>query len=139
MRWRGGARIATAAAAGVLVAGCELVGVSTPSATFEQGAEHLPGPGVVEITGDPSVAPSPLTVEYVLSDGSIAPAPETINAGDAISLSTWGNPGLQRLRVNGTVCAGSYSIESDRRTEVTLRVGPGGCQTVVKGIGPLAS
>ena len=119
--------------------GCDRLGLPTPEPTFAPGHEQLPGPGLVMIVGEPSTASSNLKIEYVLPDGSVVPARESIHAGDEIKASTWNNPGQLQLIVNSRRCSGVIDVESDRRTDVTLRIAPSGCEASVQRTVPLPS
>lgn len=73
------------------------------------------------------------------ADAEIFARSETIKTGDVIEASTWSNPGRYHLLVNEVVCSGDFPITGDRLTEVIVRIGPAGCESVVTSIGPLPS
>lgn len=102
--------------------------------------DELPGAGLVVISGDPALAALDLSIRYVSPQGEVSAASVEVRAGETIAASAWDVPGSHLLEVNGVVCEGSYEIETDRLTEVTLVVLDGaGCETIERSIGPLPS
>lgn len=91
------------------------------------------------IAGDPPRASDDLVIQFADADAEIFAPSENIKTGDVIEASTWSNPGQYYLLVNDEVCSGGFPIAGERLTEVTLRIGPAGCETVVTGIRPLPS
>ena len=102
--------------------------------------EGQPGPGLVVIRGDPPEAAVDLTIRYVSPQGEVSHASAEVRSGATIEASTWGLPGSHLLEVNGVVCEGSYEIETDRLTEVTLVIlDDAACEAFERAIGPLPS
>ena len=111
--------------------------VPTDPTTFEPGVEHLPEPGRVAIRGDPEAATEDLLIQYTTPDGGVSAQSDAIETGAVIEGGAWDNPGRLRLIVNGVLCDGSFPIVGGRLTEVTLRIGSAGCESIVTNITPL--
>ncbi len=63
----------------------------------------------------------------------------TVSAGEPIEASAVNLPGPLRLQVNDVLCSGDFQLESDRLTQVVLRLDETGCVAVATSIGPLPS
>lgn len=120
--------------AALLVVAC---GVD-PGGTHVAGAEDQPGPGSVEVEGDPPQAATPLVIQFVGLDGDVVEERTArISAGGTIRAGMPNLPGVMRLLVNGNACEGDFTIESDRRTRVVLHIDDTGCAVETKGIDPI--
>lgn len=133
---RGAFLLGVVAVAAVLAA-CAGGGSGVPT---RPPVDELPGAGLVVISGDPALAAIDLTIRYVSPQGEVSAASVEVRAGETIAASTWDLPGSHLLEVNGVVCEGSYEIETDLLTEVTLVIlEDAACEAFERAIGPLPS
>ena len=107
-----------------------------PGATFQQGAEALPGPGQVMLVADPPEAAEPLTIEFAGQDGEVRGLPTQIQPGATVSASTVSLPGKVTVHVNGKACDGTVPVRTDMTTTVVLLFARGGCSIAVQGLKP---
>ena len=117
---------------------CDVVPRVAPGPTHVDGTENQLGPGLVVVAGDPPNATALLVIEFVASDGSVvAGRTARIPNGGLIEASMFNLPEVMRLLVNGTMCEGDFAIESERRTNVVLRVTESGCSVRTASIEPI--
>ncbi len=132
---RSGPLVVAAAAALAGGAACD---TSLGARTFEPGVEHLPGPGYVDITTDPPRTDRDLVFRLVGPDGQTGFQSDTVPRGQAANAHFIDLPGRHGLIVNGSPCAGSFMLETDRVTHVVVRFGrSGGCVVSTTRIGPV--
>jgi hypothetical protein len=60
-----------------------------------------------------------------------------IPKGGLFEASMFNLPWVMRLLVNGTMCTGDFALESDKRTNVVLRVTESGCSVRAQNIEPI--
>jgi len=97
--------------------------------TFVPGSEMLPSPGYFHIEGDPIVAERTLTFRYVGSDGVVSQVSDTIQPGGQAVVDRTTLPGSHALTLNDFPCSGSFTVETDRETDLVVRVTADGCET----------
>ena len=120
------------------MAACDIVPLVAPGPTHIDGTENQPGPGLVEVAGDPPIATAPLVIQFVGQEGNVVEERTArIPTGGVIEASTFSLPGVMTLQVNGTMCAGDFAIESDLRTNVILRVAESACSIRTASVEPL--
>jgi len=83
---------------------------------------------MVGVTGDPAVADRMLTFRSVGPDGVPSQVSDVIQPGGQTVVDRTTLPGSHTLTINGVPCAGSFSIESDRETDLVVRVTGEGCE-----------
>lgn len=105
----------------------------TPRPSTVSG-EQQRGPGLATIVGDPTTATYDIVITMILPGDEVSAWSEKISAGASVKASNWSLPGPHRLLVNGEPCRGGFQVVSDRLTEVTLRIGAAGCETIQVGI-----
>lgn len=96
--------------------------------TAVPASEMLPGPGYFHIVGDPEFADASLTFRYIGSDGEVADVSDTIQPGERTVVDRTTLPGTQEISVNGLTCSGSFPVESDRETDLVVRITADGCE-----------
>lgn len=114
----------------ILAAAC-LACEPVAGTTFEPGVEHLPMAGYVHVEGEPATADRALTVRFVGSDRGVASISDDFAVGDLVRSARANFAGEQGLSVNGVPCAGRFAIETERETDVILRITKDGCETMV--------
>jgi hypothetical protein len=105
-----------------------------PAATFEQGVEHLPGPGYIHLVTQPATAETDLTVVLIMSDGADSSVSTSVVAGDPVVVDRTTLPGAYGVRMNGTPCEGRIPVQGDRQTDVVVRLATDGCTIAVRAI-----
>ena len=105
-----------------------------PGGTFEQGVEHVPGPGYIHLVTQPASAQIDLTFVLIVTDGTDSSLSTTVAAGDIVAIDLTALPGAYGIRMNGTACQGRFPVEIERQTDVVVRTGTDGCDTAVGGI-----
>ncbi len=107
--------------------------------TFVPGVEEQPGPGVAQLVGDPANALERIVISIVNAQGEEASplTDKTFAAGDTIDARWWSLPGAYGIRVNGLDCAGTIRFESDRQTNVVLRLSSDTCSAETTSIEPI--
>ena len=103
-------------------------------ATFEQGVEHLPGPGYIHLVADPPIAEIELTFVLITPGDSDSSVSTTIAAGEPVVVDLTTLPGIFAMRMNGTACDGRFPVQEERVTDIVVRVTIDGCATTVSGI-----
>ena len=109
-----------------VVASCGLS--ASPSPTFQDGVEALPGPGYFHVVGDPAVAQRSFVIHSLLPDGEESGVSDTMTDGRPVEFDGVTFPGQVGLIVDGVRCDGRFPIESDRMTEVVLHLADDGCR-----------
>ena len=89
------------------------------------------------IQGEPADATEELVIQFVGAEGDVAQRTIRIASGTAMQANMINLPGAMTVQVNGTRCDGQFTIESDKRTDVVLRIGDSGCSVETKGTGPM--
>lgn len=107
-----------------------LIGACSPivRGTAGLGSETIPGPGYFHVTGDPAVADKMLTFRYVGPDGIPSEVSDVIQPGGQTVIDRTTLPGSHTLTVNGVPCSGTFSIESDRETDLVVKLTGDGCE-----------
>jgi hypothetical protein len=118
-----------------LVAVTVVLGACTPQvgATFEDGVEHLPGPGEIHLVTDPPIAGIELAF-VVIQSGGDSSVTTTIAAGEPVVVDLTTLPGIFAMRMNGTACDGRFPVQEGRMTDIIVRITLDGCATTVSGI-----
>ena len=132
------ASVLALALAPVLLGGCEAL-LTTPPATFEAGVEHLPGPGYVEVIGDPERARKDFVITFGDDEGNVfSDQKTTVRAGDVVQAGSTGLPGRERVLVDGRPCLGWFDFVEDATTTVQLRLTGDGCEIMTLRVEPHA-
>lgn len=115
-----------------VVAACGLS--ASPSPTFQDGTEALPGPGYFHVVGDPAIAARSYVVRTLLPNGELSGTGDRLVAGQPIGFEGVTFPGEVGLAVDGTTCDGRFAVELDLVTEVVLHLTGDGCQVTAGAI-----
>jgi hypothetical protein len=127
-----------AAAAVAAACGSSAAQVSPPT-TFEDGVEHVPGPGYAHVEGDPIVAERAIEVKWVV-DGQPSQLAVRFAPGERVVFDQAGVPDDQnRLSVDGVTCGGTFPTSTDVETDVRLASGPGACTVTIARTHPRGS
>ena len=111
------------------VASCSLY--ASPSPTFQEGTERLPGPGYFHVIGDPAVAEAAFVVRNFGEDGEESGVSDSFRVGQSVELDGARFTGQVGLTVDGTRCDGRFPVVPERVTEVVLHIDADGCRVTV--------
>ena len=124
-------RCALVLAALLVSASCE---PAAGEETFVPGTEALPGPGYFHVTGDPPQAKQMTVLRHFGSDGVESEDRDSFAPGTTVVFDGVAFAGPRFLSVNGTRCAGTLHIQTNRIVDVVLRVGETSCDVETVGI-----
>ena len=125
---------AVAASLALVLLACGLLPGATPD-----GAEAQPGPGLAVIQGEPPITHEVTVIEFIAPDGKVFDEQTArIEPGHNIRASVWSLPEVVRVAVNGVVCDGEVTLESDLMMNVTARFDATGCLITTVGVEPLS-
>ena len=126
--------LAVASSAALVLASCGLLPGATPD-----GAEVQPGPGLAVVQGEPPITHEVTVIEFIAIDGNVFDEQTArIEPGHSIRASVWSLPQVVRVAVNGVVCDGEMTLESDLMVKVTARFDAAGCSIASVGVEPLS-
>ena len=97
-----------------------------PGATFEEGVEHIPGPGNFVVRVEPSEAIDERSIVFTAYEDHPTVLFRARRAEHGF-LSGLDLPSTLRASVDGIPCAGSMELVSDMEADGTLRVDADSC------------
>lgn len=128
-------RAMAVAATLVAVAACSSTTGPSPSAISSVG--ELVETGFFHVVGDPPLTTRRLVFNYIVRDGTLSQASDSIAPGQDVVVDRATTPGPHRLVVNGHTCDGSFDVEAGMETDVVAGMHEDTCAIHVELVHPV--